>query len=78
MSAIGRRVNSIINNVHFWKDCQKVVNIMKPVSKVFWLVDGDKKLTMGFLYEAMRLLKDAVADVAYRLSKVYLKIIDDK
>ena len=51
---------------------------MKLISKVLWLVDGDKKSTMGFLYETIRLMKDVVADAAYRSSKAYLKIIDDK
>ena len=51
---------------------------MKPILKVLRLVDGDKKPTMDFLYEAMRLMKDAVTDAAYRLSKAYLKIIDNR
>lgn len=55
---IGRRVNSIINNVHFLEDCRKVVDGMKSVSKVLRLVDGDNKPTMGFLYEVMQLMKN--------------------
>ena len=43
-SPIGRRVNSIINNVHFLENCRKVVNIMKLISKVLRLVDGVRSL----------------------------------
>ena len=67
-----------MNNIHFLEDCRNVINIMKPISKIFRLVDGDKKPTIGFLYEAMRLMKDVVVNVAYRSSKVYLKIIDKR
>ena len=72
-----RRVNSLINSVHFLEDCRNVVNIMKPVSKVLRLVDGDKKPTISFLHNAMRLIKD-VAHAAYTSSKTYLKIIDKR
>ena len=51
---------------------------MKSVLKVLRLVDGDKKPTIGFLYEAIKLMKDTVKDVAYRSSKGYLKIIKER
>ena len=51
---------------------------MKLVSKVIHLVDDDKKPIMGFLYKAMRLMKDVVNDAAIRYSKAYLKIIDER
>ena len=41
-------------------------------------MDGDKKPTMSFLYEVMRLMKDIVADATYKSSKAYLKIIDER
>ena len=41
-------------------------------------MDGDKKFAMGFLYKAMKLMKNIVKDAAYRSSKGYLKIIEDR
>ena len=73
-----RRINSTINSQSFWKDTRKTVNIMKLVLKVFRLVNGDKKSTMNFLYEAIKLMKNAVNDATYRNSKGYLKIIDER
>ena len=61
---IGRRINAIINSQSFWKDVRKIVSIMKSISRVLRLVDGDKKPTIGFLYEAMKLMKDAMKDAA--------------
>ncbi len=58
--------------------CSKDSKHNEAVSKVLRLVDGDKKPTMGFLYEAMKLMKDAVKDAAYRSSKGYLKIIEER
>ena len=69
---IGRRVNSIINSVNFLEDAQKVVNIMKPVSKALRSVDGDKKPTMDLW------MKDVMTNAAYKSSKVYLKIINER
>ena len=54
------------------------MNIMKPVSNVHCLVDGDKKPTMDSLYETMKLMKDAMNDAVYRSSKGYLKIIEER
>ena len=51
---------------------------MKSISNVLRLADDDKKSIMGFLYEVMRLMKNVVTDAAYRSSKAYLKIIDDR
>ena len=75
---IGRRIDSIINSQSFKEDAWKVVSIMKSVWKVLRLIDGDKKPTMGFLYETMKLMKDAVKDAACKSSNGYLKIIEER
>ena len=54
------------------------MSIMKLDSKVLRLVDSDKKPTMDFLYETMKLMKNVVKDAAYRSSKGYLKIIEER
>ena len=65
-NTIDRRINAIVNTTSFWKDARKVVNNTKPILKVLCLIDGDKKLTMDFLYKAMRLMKDAINDATPR------------
>lgn len=34
-----------------------VINILEPVVRVLRIVDGDKKLTMGYIYESICLMK---------------------
>ena len=76
----------------FWKKVGKILKVFEPLVKVFQLVDGDDKSTMGFIYEAMNWAKKAIMEnVRYhkamnwakkaimenvRYHKEYIKIID--
>jgi hypothetical protein len=74
-SQLGTKITETINDPHFWEDVRKSVTLMKPVTKVLRLVDGDKRPTMGFIYEAMNIMKEAVRD-SIRHPQAYLDIIE--
>jgi hypothetical protein len=43
----------------FWKKAKKIVQFNQPLVKVLQMVDDDKP-TMGFIYEAMDQVKEAI------------------
>ncbi len=49
----GRLIESIVCNHSFRDRCRMVVNILEPVVRVLRMVDGDKKPTMGYIYESI-------------------------
>lgn len=75
-SSTGRLVESIACNHSFWDRCRMVVNILELVVRVLRMVDGDKKPTMGYIYESIRLMKEAIKAFVPRGHKGYIKIIN--
>lgn len=55
-----------------------MVNILKPIMKVLRMVDGDKKPTMGDIYESIRLMKETIKAVAPNRHVGFIKIIDER
>ncbi|KAK3004106.1 hypothetical protein RJ639_018243, partial [Escallonia herrerae] len=42
----------VLEDRNFWLQCQHVVKFYEPLVRVLRLTDGDKKPSMGYLYEA--------------------------
>ncbi|XP_077247296.1 uncharacterized protein LOC143887072 [Tasmannia lanceolata] len=77
-SVVGKRAEEIVGKPSFWDQYRTVVGILEPIVKVLRMVDGDKKPTMGSLYHAIRLMKEAIKAVAPRSYQDYHIIIDNR
>ncbi|XP_077249199.1 uncharacterized protein LOC143888647 [Tasmannia lanceolata] len=77
-SVAGKRAEEIVGKPSFWDQCRTVVGILEPIVKVLRMLDGDKKPTMGSLYHAIRLMKEAIKAVAPRSYQGYHTIIDNR
>ncbi|XP_060213434.1 uncharacterized protein LOC132640719 isoform X2 [Lycium barbarum] len=77
----GKEVARNIISPSFWNDVCKALKVGGPLIIVLRLVDGEKKLPMGYLYEAMDLCKESIAKAfggdERRYEKVF-KIIDKR
>jgi hypothetical protein len=73
----GRRVTAIINSNHFWENAKTVVKVMEPIVKVLRLVDGEKRPTMGYLYEAMESLRKAIEKYPLQIL-TYKEIVEER
>ena len=51
----------ILSNI-FWTTCSKIRAISEPLVRILRMVDGDKKPSMGYLYEAMRKTMEKVKE----------------
>jgi hypothetical protein len=51
---------------------------MEPVVLVLKLVDGDKKPTMGYIYQALEIMYEKVEEAAGRSKEPFLKIIRER
>eukprot|EP00253_Pinus_taeda_P033641 PITA_33641 len=54
----GIEVVALVFNDGFWKDVEEIIVVMESLVKVLKMVDGDKP-SMGYIYEAMDLAKEA-------------------
>ena len=75
----GVESKNVILSPMFWTNCSKIISISEPLVRTLRMVDGDKKPSMGYLYEAMRKAMEKVKEVCN--GKVeqygpYLSIID--
>ncbi|MBA0820771.1 hypothetical protein Gohar_028149, partial [Gossypium harknessii] len=61
----------------FWKKANDLIKDYKPLVKVLRLVDGDKKPTTNFIYEAVNKAKRAIQQDC-RYFTEYKKIIDNR
>ncbi|MFQ6633868.1 hypothetical protein Gotur_010275 [Gossypium turneri] len=50
-------VKKVVLGKFFWKKANDIIKVYEPLVKVLRLVDGDKKPTMGFIYEAVDRVK---------------------
>ncbi|TMW99406.1 hypothetical protein EJD97_002627 [Solanum chilense] len=46
---LGKEVVNLIISIHFWNDVVRALTIYIPLTKVLRLVDGEKKLPMGYI-----------------------------
>jgi hypothetical protein len=72
-----REVEELVARPTFWDDARRIANSIEPIVKVLRMVDGDKKPTMGALFEAIRLMREAIK-AASRSYKWILRIVDSR
>ncbi|KAL7262287.1 hypothetical protein ACSBR1_000631 [Camellia fascicularis] len=72
-----KEAKKIIQSKDFWTKVADVLKVQESLLKVLRLVDGDEKLTMGFIYKAMDRAKLAIKqNCCYYVD--YWKIIDNR
>ncbi|XP_072076524.1 uncharacterized protein [Arachis hypogaea] len=59
-SANGRVVSAIILDSKFWDDCFTACKLVGSLIKLLRLVDADDKPSLGYVYEGMLRIKDAI------------------
>ncbi|XP_028059457.1 uncharacterized protein LOC114263158 [Camellia sinensis] len=75
-----KEVVAIILDSKFSNDCLIIVKIVEPLMRLLRIVDGDKKPSMGYVYEGMYRERIAIKNVFMkkkRLYKPYTSIIKD-
>ncbi|KAI8547698.1 hypothetical protein RHMOL_Rhmol07G0216500 [Rhododendron molle] len=70
-----KEVRDILESKDFWAKAADILKVQEPLVKVLRLVDGDRKPTMGFIYEAMDRAKMAIQNNC-RYYTEYWRIID--
>ena len=73
---MGKRVQSTILDAKFWEKSKQVINIHSPIAKVLKMVDGERRATMSYVYEAMMCARKAIAEITPKSCKKYLDIVD--
>ena len=61
-STRGIEFENIILSQTFWASCSKILAISEPLVRTLRMVDSDKKPSMGYLYEAMRMSMEKVKE----------------
>ncbi|KAL4181259.1 hypothetical protein AMTRI_Chr12g236340 [Amborella trichopoda] len=60
MSQLGMQVETTLLDRRFWARCNHVVSITEPLVHVLRLSDSDDKPVMGFLFDTMRRVREAI------------------
>jgi len=50
-------VESVLDSL-FWEKCAIIVRMSEPLVRVLWMVDGDDRPSMGYLYDAFHHAKE--------------------
>ncbi|XP_035540211.1 uncharacterized protein LOC118344202 [Juglans regia] len=81
-SSIGKGIAEIVlEDKEFWVQCQFIVKVSEPLVHVLRLVDGDEKLAMGYLYDAMERAKENIkarCNNKVSLFSPFTRIIDSR
>ncbi|XP_035547444.1 uncharacterized protein LOC108983999 [Juglans regia] len=81
-SNIGKEIVEIVLEYkEFWAQCQFIVRVSEPLVRVLRLVDGDEKLAMGYLYDAMERVKKNIkarCNNKVSLFSPFTRIIDSR
>jgi hypothetical protein len=72
----GKQVEDLIESREYWKDIKMILSVVEPLVRVLRMVDGDKKATMGYLYEAMDRAKEDIARANKNTYRKWWDIID--
>ncbi|XP_028057314.1 uncharacterized protein LOC114261278 [Camellia sinensis] len=67
----GKDAIDIILDKLFWKDCFITVKIVEPLMRHLRIVDGDDKLSMGYVYEGMYKAIKGIKDIFNRNKRLY-------
>ncbi|PHT86802.1 hypothetical protein T459_08908 [Capsicum annuum] len=70
-----------VNSTYFWNDVVKALKVCGPLVSFLRLMDGEKRLPIGYMLEAMDKAKETIQRGFDRVSRHYekvLKIIDSR
>ena len=56
----GKTIDNIVLMPSFWNTIVFFLKVSGPLVRVLCLVDGENKASMGYIYEAMNRVKDAI------------------
>lgn len=79
--AMGKRVAATVLNIQFWRNVKFSLKVAAPIVRVLRIVDGEKKPSMGYVYEAMERAKEALCKAFEKQPKDYddiSKIVDNR
>ncbi|XP_020970183.1 uncharacterized protein LOC110268397 [Arachis ipaensis] len=62
-SANGRAVSAIILDSKFWDDCFTACKLVSPLIKLLRIVDANDKPSLGYVYEEMLRIEDAIKEM---------------
>jgi len=57
---VAYEANKVVMDKKSWNKAMKILKVFELIVKILKLVDGDDKLTMGFLYESIDRAKQAI------------------
>ncbi|KAB2606075.1 hypothetical protein D8674_005792 [Pyrus ussuriensis x Pyrus communis] len=80
-STKGKVAYAIMVNAQFWNGVSLCLRAFEPLFKVLRLVDGDKKPSMGFLYEELQKVRNEIKEALKNNEPNYrpiIQIIDEK
>ena len=81
-TAVGKEISKIVlEDYSFWSQCKNIVKVSEPLVRVLRLVDGDEKLAMEYLFEAMDKAKEEIKRrLKNRVSLYghYIRVIDPR
>lgn len=64
----------VLVDTRFWKSIRYCLNCLSLLVKVLKLVDGDLKLTMRYIYEAMNRANEQIAKNFNHVESIYKKV----
>ncbi|KAL0447945.1 UNVERIFIED_CONTAM: hypothetical protein Slati_1922400 [Sesamum latifolium] len=76
-----KEVIAIVLDNKFWNDCLIIVKIMEPLMRLLKIVDGDKKPSIGYMYEGLYQARKGIKNLfknKKRLYKPYTTIIKSR
>ncbi|POO01157.1 Ribonuclease H-like domain containing protein [Trema orientale] len=72
---MAEKVTATIQSSEYWSQSQEVLQVMEPLVRVLYLVDGYVS-TSGYLYEAMERAKEIIKERCSANESKYMKILD--
>ncbi|CAH1430634.1 unnamed protein product [Lactuca virosa] len=73
---VGKRLTSNFLQERFWRNIVYALKLTGPLVKVLRMVDGDKKLAMGYIYESMDRAKETIAATFLHKEEHYKKAFE--
>lgn len=70
----GYEARKIVMSREFWSKANDILKVFEPIVKVFRLVDGDEKPTMGFMYEAIDRAKQAIQQILVIIPNIMISL----
>ncbi|CAL1382275.1 unnamed protein product [Linum trigynum] len=72
----GKDVKAIVLDQQFWADCDFIVMLTAPIVKLLRVVDSDSKPAMGYVYDGMTRVSNAIKTVCGDKEDMYKPYMD--